>query len=122
MKFYVRCLPLGRRRRYSRHSLHVKRQAKWTNKKCTNDVTSSAVERVTDMVSSVGSFRTDLWDVGGLDAQALPRSWALTIGDAADHLLATHFTNNTTARCFVTVVNVLSPFRFVLFTSADYKN
>jgi len=79
-----------------------------------NDVTSSAVERVTDMVSSVGSSRTDLWDVGGLGAQAVPRSWALTIGDAADHLLATHFTINTPARCFVIVLNVLSPFRFVI--------
>ena len=79
-----------------------------------NDVTSSAVERVTDMVSSVGSSRTDLWDVGGLDAQVVPRSWALTIDDAADHLLAAHFTVNTPARCFVIVLNVLSPFRFVL--------
>jgi hypothetical protein len=79
-----------------------------------NDVTSSAVERVTDMVSSVGSSRTELWDVGGLDAQAVSRSWALTIDDATDHLLATHFTINTPARCFVTVLNVLSPCRFVL--------
>ena len=83
-KFYVRCLELGRRLRYFRHSLHAKRQAKWTNKKCMNDVTSSAVERATDMVSSVGSSRTDLWDVGGLDAQTVLRSWALTIGDAAE--------------------------------------
>jgi hypothetical protein len=79
-----------------------------------NDVTSSAVERVTDMVSSVGSSRTYLWDVGGLDAQAVPRSWARTIGAAADHLLVTHFTINTPVRCFVTVLNVLSLFRLVL--------
>ena len=110
----MRCQQLRRRRRYSRHSLHAKRQAKWTNKKCMNDVTRSAVERVTDMVSSVGSSRTDLWDVGGLDAQAVPRSWALTIDDAADHLLAAHFTTNTPARCFVTVLQVISLFRFVI--------
>ena len=65
-------------------------------------------------VTSVASDRTDLLCVVRLDSQAVLRSWALTIGDAADHELAVFFTINTPARCFAIVLNVLSPFHLVL--------